>query len=284
MYYSKLFNILLPAGNKLFNINYLFMKMNAGAWIGIAGGLIGLIVGVGSVLSVGGPAGIYIAAGMVLLFGGMFYLFYKLFFGPMILASRLRKIGLPGKALIKEVHDTGVTINNSPQVKLLLEIKNSLGQKYTTTIRTLVSRLQPQLYQPGMTIPVLIDPADDNKVVIDFEGSRQTAGPVTGLSDGGESKLKDDLLKDQQRDDAIRLTGKAARAIVKKYTWLGININGNNPYAEIEVEVMPADAPAFAAKVKATISEQSVSKYQPGEEIFVKYDAYDLAKVAIDHS
>jgi len=219
------------------------------------------------------------------LFGGMFFLFYKLFFGPMILASRLRKTGLPGKAVIKEVRDTGVTINNSPQVKLLLEIKNSFGQKYTTTVRTLVSRLQPFIYQPGMTIPVLIDPKDDKIVVIDTSGGIQNSRAVTSLNDlGGESQLKSDLLKDQQRDDAIRLTGKSARAIVKKYTWLGININGNNPYAEIEVEVMPADAPAFSAKVKGAISEQSVSKYQPGEEIFVKYDAYDLTKVAIDHS
>ncbi len=260
------------------------MKMNAGIWIGIVGGLIGLIVGVGSVLATGGPSGVYIAGGILLLFGGMFYLFYRLFFAPMILASRLRKTGLPGKALIKEVSDTGVTINNNPQVKLVLEIKNSLGQRYTTTVRTLVSRLQPLIYQPGMTIPVLIDPKDDNKVVIDTSGGRQSARPANSLSDNDQSQLKDQLMKDQQRDDAIRLTGKGARAIVKKYTWLGININGNNPYAEIEVEVMPADAPAFAAKVKGAISEQSVSKYQPGEEIFVKYDAYDLTKVAIDHS
>ena len=54
--------------------------MNAGAWIGIAGGLIGLIVGVGSALVNGGPSGVYIAAGILLVFGGMFYLFYKLFF------------------------------------------------------------------------------------------------------------------------------------------------------------------------------------------------------------
>jgi hypothetical protein len=261
------------------------MKMNAGVWIGIAGGLIGLVVGIGGALASGDPSGMYIAAGIILLFGGMFFLFYKLFFAQMILANRLRKTGLPGKALITEVRDTGVTINNSPQVKLLVEIKNSLGQKYTTTIRTLVSRLQPFIYQPGMTIPVLIDPKDDNKVVIDTSGGRQTSRPVTSLSDSSDaSQLKEDLLKDQQRDDAIRLTGKAARAIVKKYTWLGININGNNPYAEIEVEVMPADAPAFAAKVKGAISEQSVGKYQPGEEIFVKYDTYDLTKVAIDHS
>jgi hypothetical protein len=259
------------------------MKMNAGAWIGIAGGLIGLVVGVGSVLVNTGPEGIYIAAGIILLFGGMFFLFYKLFFGPMILASRLRKTGLPGKALIKEVRDTGVTINNNPQVKLVLEIKNSLGQKYTTTVRSLVSRLQPQLYQPGMTIPVLIDPKDDNIVVVDLSGETKR-NFSTSLNPTQESKLKDELLKDQQDGDAIRLTGKSARAIVKKYTWLGVNINGNNPYAEMEIEVMPADAPAFAARVKGAISEQSVSKYQPGEEIFVKYDANDQTKVAIDHS
>ncbi len=261
------------------------MKMNAGAWIGIAGGLIGLIVGVGSVLVNSGPEGVYIAAGIILLFGGMFYLFYRLFFAPMILASRLRKTGIPGKAVITEVRDTGVTINNSPQVKLLLEIKNSLGQKYTTTVRTLVSRLQPQLYQPGMTIPVLVDPKDDNIVVVDFSGGRQSTNAGASLSNSVvESQLKDELMKSQQRDDAIRLTGKPARAIVKKYTWLGVYINGNNPYAEIEIEVMPSDAPAFSAKVKGAVSEQSVSKYQPGEEIFVKYDAYDITKVAIDHS
>ena len=261
------------------------MKMNAGIWIGLVAGLGGLIIGVGSVLVNGGSEGVYIAAGIILLFGGMFYLFYRLFFAPMILASRLRKTGIPGKAVIREVRDTGVTINNSPQIKLVLDVKNSFGQVYSATIRTLISRLQPHMYQAGMTIPVLIDPKDENKMVIDYSGGKQSSRPVTSLSDsGGESKLKDELMKDQQRDDALRLTGKAARAIVKKYTWLGININGNNPYAEIEVEVMPADAPAFSAKVKGAISEQSVSKYQPGEEIFVKYEAYDLTKVAIDHS
>lgn len=262
------------------------MKMNAGAWIGIIGGLIGLIVGIGSVLARGGESGIYIAAGILLVFGGMFFLFYKLFFAQMILASRLRKTGLPGKALIKEVRDTGVTINNSPQVKLVVEVKSSLGQVYTTTVRTLVSRLQPHLYQPGMTVPVLIDPKNENNVVIDFSGGTATKQRTTtsALGNQQESLLKDQLMKEQREGDAIRLTGVSARAIIKTYTPLGVNINGNNPYVEMEIEVLPADGPSFAAKVKGAISEQSVSKYQPGQEIYVKYDNYDHSKVAIDHS
>ena len=181
------------------------------------------------------------------------------------------------------MYDTGVTINNSPQVKLVLEVKNSGGQKYTTTIRTLVSRLQPNLFQPGMTIPVLIDPKNENKLVIDYDGDFQ-AGGQTELSSDQEAKLKDELAKLQQQHDMLSLSGKSARAIVKKYTFLGVNINGNNPYAELEIEVMPDDAPAFGATVKGAIKEESVPKYQPGEEIFVKYDYYDQKKITIDHS
>ena len=62
------------------------MKMNAGVWIGIIGGVVGLLVGVGSVVATGGPTGGFIGAGMLLVFGGMFYLFYRIFFKPMIIS------------------------------------------------------------------------------------------------------------------------------------------------------------------------------------------------------
>lgn len=143
------------------------MKMNAGVWIGIIGGVIGFTVGIIAVLTTTGSEGIYIAGGMILLFAGMAFLFYKLFFQQMILVNRLKKTGVDGTALIKEIHDTGVVINYNPQVKLVLEVKNNLGQIYTTTLRTIVPRIQPGYYKPGMTVPVKIDPKNDNNVIID---------------------------------------------------------------------------------------------------------------------
>jgi hypothetical protein len=134
-----------------------------------------------------------------------------------------------------------------------------------------------------MTIPVLIDPKNENIVVVDFSGGQQPKYN-NSMSSADQEKLKNELMKFNDQDTYIRNSGKSARAIVKKYTWLGVNINGNNPYAELEIEVMPDDKPAFAATVKGAIKEESVPKYQPGEEIFVKYDIYDLKKVAIDHS
>ncbi|MBK7433068.1 MAG: hypothetical protein IPI66_03635 [Chitinophagaceae bacterium] len=257
--------------------------MNAGIWIGIFGGLAGIIVAIVSVLTTAGSAGIYITAGILLIFGGMFYLFYRLFFAPMILAARLKKTGLPGQATIREVLDTGVTINNNPQVKLVLDVKGSLGQRYDATIRVLVSRIRPNLYQPGMTVAVLIDPNNEKNIVLDDSGGTLSK-TANAFSRAQENSLKEELMKEQAANDAIRLTGRSARALIKKYTWLGVNINGNNPYSELEIEVLPSDLPSFPAKVKGVISEKSLEKYQPGKEIMVKYDVGDLSRVTIDHS
>ena len=259
------------------------LKMNAGIWIGIIGGIVGLLVGVGAVISTAGSMGIYMGIGMLVLFGGMFYLFYRLFFKPMINASRLQKTGLPGKARILEVRDTGVTINNNPQVKLILEVKNSLGQKYTTETRALVSRINPGAYVPGMEVPVKIDPKNEMNVVLDFSGSTQSSAS-TGFGGVNKEQLQAELEQLQKDNDALMASGRPARAIIKKNTFLGANVNGNNPYVELELEVLPENAASFSGKAKGVISEASLTKYQPGCTVFVKYDLYDNSKLVIDHS
>jgi hypothetical protein len=94
------------------------------------------------------------------------------------------------------------------------------------------------------------------------------------------------ILKNQKLSTALQgwMDGLKARALIRKNTWLGVYVNGNNPYTELEVEVLPSDTPSFSATVKGVISEKSLDKYQPGREIMVKYDPGDKSKVAIDHS
>lgn len=255
------------------------MKMNAGVWIGIIGGIIGLLVGVGGVVATAGQTGIYMGAGMLILFGGMFYLFYRIFFKPILNTNRLQKTGIPAKATILEVNDTGVTVNNSPQVKLKLEVKNSFGQKYTTQIRTLVSRLNPGAFRPGMEIAVKVDPKNEMNVVINYTGQSATT-----TNQPNETAIQAQLMQEEEEGKAISASGKSARAIIKKHTWLGVNVNGNNPYVELELEVLPEHSTSFSGKTKGVIAEASISKFQPGLEIYVKYDLYDNSKIVIDHS
>ena len=228
--------------------------------------------------------GIYMGVGILVLFGGMFYFFYRLFFKPLINANRLQKTGLPGTARILEVKDTGMTINNNPMVKLIVEVKTSFGQKYTTECRVLVSRINPNAYSPGMELPVKIDPKNEMNVVIDFNGSQ--APTTEGIPPAGVDMLllKADLEQMQKENETILVSGKPARAIIKKITLLGVNVNGNNPYVELELEVLPDNYPSFPGKAKGVIAEASLPKYQPGCTIFVKYDLYDNGKVVVVHS
>ncbi|MDQ6985327.1 MAG: hypothetical protein Q9M91_01715 [Candidatus Dojkabacteria bacterium] len=65
---------------------------------------------------------------------------------------------------------------------------------------------------------------------------------------------------------------------------MGANINGNNPAVEFVLQIIPDNQPAFKASTISVISEQSISKFQPGEEIFVKYDPENMSRVTIESS
>lgn len=272
-------------------INYNFnMRMNWGMWIGVIGGLIGGGVGIASAIIFGGLPGTIMAVVFVGIFAAVFY---PLLIKPMMTAAKLRKNGIAAQAKILEVNDTGVTLNNSPQVKLMLEVTSPTGT-YLVETKQYISRLQTSLFQPGAVIPVLIDPNDRNLISLDYEGKgggtsqntggnqdTVTIGPWAGMSrQAAEQKLVDIDAKNK----VILGYGTSCRAIVTKYTWLGIYVNGNNPASEIEVQVLPADRPSFQAKCIGVIGESAVPKYQPGEDIYVKYDPNDTAKITIEHS
>lgn len=258
--------------------------MNAGTWIGIIGGIAGLLIAVFAVAATTGSAAPIIILGMLVIFGAMFLLFWKLLIGPTLNARRLMKTGTPGTALIKEVKDTGVTVNDSPQVKLLLELKNSFGQRYETFVRTLVPRINPTRFQPGMVVPVMIDPNNEKNVVLNLSGQSAVTASVNRSQARDESALKTELEMLQQHNDSIAISGRSARAIVKKYNWLGSYVNGQNPFVELEVEVLPEHSSSFSATTRGVIAEASVPKFQPGSEIRVKYDFYDNSRVVIEGS
>ena len=143
------------------------MKKNNWDLIGIIGFSAAVLIGAFSVIKAGGPGSILIAIAMIAVFGSMGFFLYKLIWRPGMTTRRLQKTGIPGKATIIEVRETNISIHNNPQVKLILEIKNDPGQLYTTSCCTIVSRLRPGLFQPGMEITVIIDPKNEKNVIID---------------------------------------------------------------------------------------------------------------------
>lgn len=182
------------------------MKMNAGIIIGLIAGVIGLAAGIFAIIVTLGDSGLFIVAGMLVFFGGMFYLFYRIFFKHMVNARRLMKTGVDATATITAIRDTGVTINNSPLVKLILEVQNNFGQRYPAETRVLVSRLNPRMYQPGMKIPVKIDPNNEKNVVINSADQKDIGSILQPVS---ETRIAPELsmIELEKENERIRVSG-----------------------------------------------------------------------------
>jgi hypothetical protein len=87
------------------------------------------------------------------------------------------KNGIEAKAEVLEISDTGTTLNENPQIKLLLKIKKPDGATYEAEVKTLVSRLNAANVRPGCQAEVKYDPANPKRVqLIKLELARAESG------------------------------------------------------------------------------------------------------------
>ncbi len=78
---------------------------------------------------------------------------------------RLRVTGMPGTAVVTGISDTGLTINNDPQVRLELSVTPQGGSPYPAHVRMVVSRLAPGGLV-GQTLNVRIDRKNPQRLVV----------------------------------------------------------------------------------------------------------------------
>lgn len=76
------------------------------------------------------------------------------------------KNGVTAQAKVIKVWDTGVSINDNPQVGLLLEISPPGDNSFQVEAKSVVSRLNAALVQPGITAEVKYDPEKPQRLQI----------------------------------------------------------------------------------------------------------------------
>ena len=74
--------------------------------------------------------------------------------------------GVTTEARVLKVWDTGTTVNDDPQVGLLLEFTPAGGTLLQVEAKTLVSRLQAALVQPGISAEVKYDPQKPQRLQV----------------------------------------------------------------------------------------------------------------------
>ncbi|MCE9624555.1 MAG: hypothetical protein K8R69_03735 [Deltaproteobacteria bacterium] len=99
--------------------------------------------------------------------GVVFYFVYAKIIKPGQNAKRILQTGEPGKARILALNDTGVKINDNPQVRLTLEVTPDRSRRpYQVDVKQVISMLQIPQFQPGARLFVRIDQADPNQVAV----------------------------------------------------------------------------------------------------------------------
>ena len=85
--------------------------------------------------------------------------------------STLIKTGISAPAVILNAEDTGTTMNESPQVRLTLQVNPAYGPSFQAVTTTFVGRLQIGMITPGSPVTVRYDPNDTTKVAIESLGT-----------------------------------------------------------------------------------------------------------------
>jgi hypothetical protein len=78
--------------------------------------------------------------------------------------------GIPAQARIVNVRQTGMFVNNQPQIAFTLEVHPPSGTPYQVETKAVIPMVNIPQFQPGAQVPVKIHPTDPSKVVLDVYG------------------------------------------------------------------------------------------------------------------
>jgi hypothetical protein len=119
------------------------------------------------------------------------------------------KNGVTAEAKVLKVWDTGVSINGNPQVGLLLEVTPASGAPFQTEAKTIVSRLNVSLVQPGVRADVKYDPKKPQRLQvetlhIDGAASMSAATRLEELNELRDKRLISDEEYRQKREEILK--------------------------------------------------------------------------------
>ncbi len=109
-------------------------------------------------------------------------------------ATKLTTTGVPGRAQVLEMSQTGMFVNNRARIQLRVRIEAPGIPPYENEESVIVPVIALSALQPGRILPVLVDPGNPQNFEINWRGSTGGASlPVDAEAEGeGESGPTDE--------------------------------------------------------------------------------------------
>lgn len=209
--------------------------------------------------------------------GATGFFLYRLFKG-MSQTSGLIKTGIPAPAVILNVEDTGVSMNNSMQARLTLQVTPLGRPPFQAVATTFVNRFQVGLLVPGASVQVKYDPNDISRVAVESLNA-------AGMMGANLQSVQAAVLAQDQYYEQLRRTGEEALATILTAEETYIRAAEGGSVFRFTFDVKPRFGEPFRAETQAAIADQSRAKYSVGKQVYVRYDPYgDKKQVALDRA
>lgn len=251
------------------------------AWPLLLGGLAMTVIALLNTDDPGLLLGVGIA-GASLLITGVVFLAVVRYLGNFVGGSALDE-PVPGSALVRTVTDTGTTINHVNAVFRVGALITVDGRApYDGEFRIVVGRAQWGLVQPGMTLPVLVERNDPDRIVHDPD---RPAMPPSGTVPTATTTM---------RADDVIARGVPTQGLLLAADPLGMTAGqlvdtlppheADDVLMRISLTYVPAGGTEQRTEFVARVPDGKAHWLQPGETLPIVHLPDDVSTATIDWS
>jgi hypothetical protein len=186
-------------------------------------------------------------------------------------AMELRRTGVRGSAQVIGTRQTGVYLNEQPQIALQLRITAPGHGTYDTTVKEYVPFMAIGRLGSGRPLGVFVDPLDPAKVIIDWSGGGPApAAAAPSVEEAAYLKAK------------ILATGVPGTVRVLSAEFAGSLDEQGRPLYSAQLHITIEGRAPVAGPAVFAVPLERVSVMQPGGVIPIKADPFDPTKFAAD--
>ncbi len=205
---------------------------------------------------------------------------------------KLLQTGEQGTAVIAEVSETGLTINNEPVFAFELDVDVSGRARYRVEVKQRTPRMAVGAVLPGSTLNVAVDPNDPNNVAIDWfrmppQAAEAPATPpsvadVVQALPASPRRSMEELLSTGRRVSA-RLTAVQDAGDMSDLGLVPDAAPGSDDRLFlITLDILRPGMDPQSVTVGHRVPERLVGRIGPGAEVEAAQDRDDPTAVAID--
>ena len=195
-------------------------------------------------------------------------------------ADRIRQQGVSGTATITGMRQTGVQLNEQPQIELQLQVQTQMHGAYPVTVKEYVPLMLLGTLSSGQPLPVKVDPANPQRVIIEWENAGGMGMPMAGMSVAGQpaapvgnpSDIKKRLLE----------TGVPGTAKVISSVPTGQTDPEGRPMFSMVLEIKVDGHPPMQGPAVVGVPNERADQLEAGDSVPIKADPNNPSMMAVD--